>query len=65
MVENQKVVELWILIAQKKGFNALNTTQKTPALCKVPFLKKVGKTGKNVFFIFIYLFFFFYHFDHF
>ena len=29
-----------ILIAQKKGFDALNRTQKTPAQCKVPFLKK-------------------------
>ena len=32
-----------ILIAQKKGFDALNTTQKTPALCRVPFLKKINK----------------------
>ena len=29
-----------ILIAQKKGPGALNTTQKTPALCNEPFLYK-------------------------
>ena len=36
-----------ILIAQKKGFGALKATQKTPALCKVPFLKKNKKNWKN------------------
>ena len=35
------------MIAQKKGFDALNATQKTSALCKVPFLKKSRKTGQN------------------
>ena len=38
-VKNQKKIGLLILIVQKKGFDALNATQKTPALCKVPFLK--------------------------
>jgi hypothetical protein len=38
---------LLILIAQKKGFDALNATQKTSALCKVPFMKKSRKTGQN------------------
>ena len=32
-----------IEIAQKKGFDALNATQKTPALCKGPFIKKIKK----------------------
>ena len=42
-----------ILIAQKKGFDAMNTMQRTPALCKLPFLKnqekrlKMDKTGQN------------------
>jgi len=36
-----------IWIAQKKGFDALNATQKTSALCKVPFLKKSRKPGQN------------------
>ena len=30
------------LIAQIKSFGTLNTTQKTTALCKAPFLKKSG-----------------------
>ena len=33
-----------IWIAQKKGFDALNATQKTSALCELPFLKKSRKT---------------------
>ena len=43
----RKNVGLLILIAQKKGLDALNATQKTLALCNVPFLKKTRKTGKN------------------
>ena len=45
----RKNVGLLILIAQKKGFDALNATQKTLALCKVPFLEeeKTRKTGKT------------------
>ena len=43
----RKVVWLLILIAQKKGFGALNATQKTSALCKVPFMKKSRKTVQN------------------
>ena len=39
-----------ILIAQKKRPDALNTTQKTPALCNVPFLNKSRKTAKNAHF---------------
>jgi hypothetical protein len=38
---------LLILIAQKKGFAALNATQKTSAPCKVPFMKKSRKIGQN------------------
>ena len=38
-----KIVGILILIAQKKRPGALNTTQKTPALCKVPFLNKYRK----------------------
>jgi hypothetical protein len=38
---------LLILIAQKKGFDALNATQKTSALRKVPYMKKIRKTGQN------------------
>ena len=36
-----------ILIAQKKGFDAMNTMQRTPALCKLPFLKNQEKTAQN------------------
>ena len=36
-----------ILIAQKKRPGALNTTQKTPALCNVLFLNKSKKTFKK------------------
>ena len=35
------------LVAQKKGFDAMNTTQKITALCTVPFLKKSRKTAQN------------------
>ena len=38
------------LIAQKKCPDALNATQKTPALHNVPFLKKSRKTAKNAHF---------------
>ena len=51
-----KIVGLLILIAQMKGFDALNAAQKTSALCKVPFLKKQEKEAKMVIFD---------HFDHF
>ena len=44
-MKNLKIVGLLVLIAQKKGFDALNATQKTPALCKVSFLKKMVITG--------------------
>ena len=40
-------MEMLILIAQKKGRDALNATQKTSVLCKVPFLKNSRKTAKN------------------
>ena len=39
-----------ILIAQKKRPDALNTTQKTPALCNVPFFNKARKTSKKLHF---------------
>ena len=39
-----------ILIAQKKRTDALNTTQKIPAICNVPFLNKSRKTAKNAHF---------------
>ena len=42
-----KIVGMLILIAQKKRPDALNTTQKTPALCNVPFLNKARKTSKK------------------
>jgi hypothetical protein len=45
-VKNQKIVRLLILIAQKKGSDALSVTQKTPAPCKVPFLEE-EKNWKN------------------
>ena len=35
------------MIAQMKGFDALNATQKTSALCEVPFLKKSRKTDSK------------------
>ena len=41
-----KIVGMLILIAQKKCSDALNTTQKTPALCNIPFLNKARKTLK-------------------
>ena len=44
-VKNQKIVGLLIFIAQKKGFDALNATQKTSALCTVQFMTKSSKTG--------------------
>ena len=36
----EKIVGMLNLIAQKKRPNALNTNQKTPALCNAPFLNK-------------------------
>ena len=38
-----KIIVLGCLIAQMKRFDALIKTQKTPALCKVPFWKKSRK----------------------
>ena len=38
-----KIIVWGCLIAQMKRFDALITTQKTPALCEVPFLKKIKK----------------------
>ena len=35
-----KIIVWGCLIAQMKRYDALITTQKTPALCKVPFWKK-------------------------
>ena len=35
------------MIAQMKGFGALNATLKTSALCKVLFMKKSRKPGQN------------------
>ena len=43
-----------ILIAQKKRPGALNTTQKTPALCNVPFLNK-SRTAKIAHFLEVFL----------
>ena len=42
-----KIIVWGCLIAQMKRFDALITTQKTPALCEVPFLKKSRKTAKK------------------
>ena len=43
-----KIVGMFILIAQKKRPDGLTTTQKTPALCNVPFLNKARKTFKKM-----------------
>ena len=43
----RKIVRMLIQIAQKKGFNALNTTQKTPILCKISFLRKSRKISSK------------------
>ena len=42
-----KIVWMLILITQKKRPGALNTKQKTPALCNVPLLNKSRKTSKK------------------
>jgi hypothetical protein len=42
---------LLILIAQNKRLDALNATQNTAVLCKVPFLKKSRNSAKKAFFI--------------
>ena len=47
MVKNQKIYVLLIKIAQKKGFDVLNATQKTSALCKMPLLKKLRNNSNN------------------
>ena len=36
---------MWFLIAEIKRFGTLNAAQKTTALYKAPFLKKIGKTA--------------------
>ena len=41
------MIVLGCLIAQMKRFDALITTQKTPALCEVPFWKKSRKIAQN------------------
>ena len=62
--QKMKIIVLGRLIAQMKRFDALVTTQKTPALCEVPFLKKSRKTAKkwlflkNGIFFAIFLYFF-------
>ena len=48
MMKICKIVGMLILIAQMKRPDALNTTQKTPAICNLPFLNKSRKTAKNV-----------------
>ena len=42
-----KIIVWGCLIAQMNRFDALITTQKPPALCKVPFLKKSRKIAQN------------------
>ena len=42
-----KIIVWGCLIAQMKRFDALITTQKTPALWEVPFRKKSRKTAQN------------------
>ena len=41
--QKMKIIVWGYLIAQIKRFDALITTQKTPALCKVPFKKKKSR----------------------
>ena len=50
MMKNLNFFRKPFLIAQKKRPDALNATQKTPALYNVPFLTKSRKTAKNVYF---------------
>ena len=45
--QKMKIIVWGFLISQMKRFDALITTQKTPAFCKVPFLRKLRKTAKN------------------
>ena len=52
MIKNIKIVQKQFLIAQKKRLDALNATEKTPALNKVLFLviwggQKVTRHGKK------------------
>ena len=60
--KKMKIIVWGCLIAQMKRFDALITTQKTPALCEVPFWKKSRKIAQNDNFskitIFFFLFFF-------
>ena len=48
MMKNLKIVQKLFWKAQKKCPDALNTTQKTPALYKVGFLKKSRKSLKKL-----------------
>ena len=43
ITQNMKIIVQGCLIAQMKRFDALITTQKIPALCKVPFIKREKK----------------------
>ena len=45
--QKMKIIVWGCLIAQMKRFDALITTQKTPALCEVPFWKKSRKIAQN------------------
>ena len=45
--KSEKNVGLLIYITQKKGFDALNATQKNSALCKVTFLDKSRKNSQK------------------
>ena len=47
MMKNLIFFQRLFLLAQMKRPDALNATQKTPALYNVPFLKKSRKTAKN------------------
>ena len=42
-----KIIIRGCLIAQMKRFDALITTQKTPAFCEAPFWKKSRKIAQN------------------
>ena len=44
------------MIAEMKRFDALITTQKAPALCEVPFLKKSEKSNQKYIFFKNYIF---------
>ena len=50
MMKIGKIIKKLFLITQKKRPDALNATQKTPALYNVPFLNKSRKTATNAHF---------------